>query len=85
MLICLQKVAPAQNQRRYYALSVCPTLFGEWSLVREWGRLDQRGGTMKSAVFPTEADAEVALRSVQRRKERRGYVSLGTQMELPFR
>ena len=84
MLICLHKIAPARNQRRYYALSVCRTLFGEWSLVREWGRLGQRGGTIKSADFPTEADSEVALRSVQRLKERRGYVSLGTQMELPL-
>ena len=28
-----------KNMARFYKLVVQPTLFGEWSLVREWGRM----------------------------------------------
>ncbi|MEM1364057.1 MAG: WGR domain-containing protein, partial [Pseudomonadota bacterium] len=31
------------NKRRFYALSVQRTLFGEWALVREWGRIGVGG------------------------------------------
>ncbi|WP_354167368.1 MULTISPECIES: WGR domain-containing protein [unclassified Bradyrhizobium] len=32
--------------RRFYALSTQPTLFGETSLVRNWGRISTSGKTM---------------------------------------
>lgn len=32
-------IDPASKKRRFYALSVQRTLFGEWALVREWGRM----------------------------------------------
>jgi predicted DNA-binding WGR domain protein len=36
---CLEKQDPATQQRWFCALSVQPTLFGDWSLIRESGRL----------------------------------------------
>lgn len=36
-------IDPAQNKLRYYAMSVQPTLFGEWALVRQWGRIGSPG------------------------------------------
>ncbi len=29
-------IYPKRNKRRFYRLSVKPTLVGEWSLVKEW-------------------------------------------------
>jgi predicted DNA-binding WGR domain protein len=37
-------IDPAANKRRFYHLSIQPTLFGEWALVREWGRIGRGGG-----------------------------------------
>ena len=35
----LEKRVPEKNQHRFYRLLLAPTLFGEWSLIREWGKL----------------------------------------------
>ncbi|WP_236843357.1 WGR domain-containing protein [Bradyrhizobium icense] len=35
--IMLTRNIAQQNVRRFYKLDVQPTLFGEWTLVREWG------------------------------------------------
>ena len=84
MIVRLEKVDPARNQRRYYALSVCPTLFGEWSVLREWGRLGHAGGRVRMESHTSEHAAQAALSAWKQRKERRGYVSMGFQMELPL-
>jgi predicted DNA-binding WGR domain protein len=34
---------PEKNQQRFYLLRLAPTLFGEWSLIREWARIGQQG------------------------------------------
>jgi predicted DNA-binding WGR domain protein len=39
----IERVDPAQNMARYYALSIEPTLFGEASVLRRWGRASSRG------------------------------------------
>ena len=39
MIAYLEKVEPKQRMLRFYSLHVAPTLFGEWALVREWGRI----------------------------------------------
>ena len=38
-MITLQRYDQARNLARYYHLSVEANLFGEWSLVRAWGRI----------------------------------------------
>ncbi|WP_159650744.1 WGR domain-containing protein, partial [Bosea sp. 125] len=35
--LCLRRIDPTRNMRRFYVLSVQPTLFGGVSLVRHWG------------------------------------------------
>ncbi len=59
--------------RRFYSLSVQPTLFGGASLVRDWGRIGTRGQSMIE-TFDTPAEAGVALTRLERRKRRRGYL-----------
>lgn len=39
----LERIDHARNMARYYRLSVVKTLFGEWAMVREWGRIGRRG------------------------------------------
>lgn len=69
----LQKIIPEKNQYRFYRMIVCQTLFGEWTLIREWGRIGSNG-TKKSDFFPTEARAREALENLQEKKEKRGYI-----------
>ncbi|WP_433996279.1 WGR domain-containing protein [Bradyrhizobium jicamae] len=41
--LVLERCDPARNMARFYVLTIEPTLFGDTALVREWGRLGQRG------------------------------------------
>jgi predicted DNA-binding WGR domain protein len=59
---------------RFYALSVQPTLFGEWTVVREWGRIGSPG-QVRTSLFPTAEMADGAMQKTLRHKERRGYVT----------
>ena len=70
--VWLEKRDPARNLARFYAITVTPTLFGEWALVREWGRIGQPG-TVREEWFETAELAETAGLKLIRRKERRGY------------
>jgi predicted DNA-binding WGR domain protein len=68
----LKKIDPKSNQFRFYTIAVVQTLFGEWAVVREWGRLGQ-AGTVREIGFDTEAEARAVGIKLQKRKERRGY------------
>jgi predicted DNA-binding WGR domain protein len=68
----LRCIDPASNKRRFYALSVQRTLFDEWALVREWGRIG-RGGRLRTDLYPSAGQALDALRELARQKTRRGY------------
>ena len=43
MALHLERHDPAHNVHRFYSLTVQPDLFGDWSLVREWGRVGSPG------------------------------------------
>jgi len=75
MIAYLERVEPKQRMLRFYALHVAPTLFGEWALVREWGRIGSPG-TVRLDWFDSESAAEAAGRKLGREKERRGYRAL---------
>ena len=68
----LEKRVPEKNQRRFYVLRLAPTLFGEWSLIREWGRIGQQGRVVLD-TFATPGEAEAALEAKRAEKQRRGY------------
>ena len=68
----LEKHDPTKNIARYYRMSVLPNLFGEWTLRREWGRVGQ-GGQMHLDLFRSQLEAEDALKSLTRAKEKRAY------------
>ena len=58
--------------RRFYALDLQPTLFGEVSLTRHWGRIGTAGQFMIE-TFGSEEEAQRALTRMVRRKRSRGY------------
>ncbi|UGY17951.1 WGR domain-containing protein [Bradyrhizobium septentrionale] len=66
----LIRIDAEKNMARFYKLDVQPTLFGEWAVIREWGRIG-RGGTVRSY---DNVEAAEAARDQQRQvKQRRGY------------
>ena len=68
----LTRVDDARNMRRFYRLDVQATLFGEFALVREWGRIG-RGGQVRSTPYPSPAEAEAARAKLEQAKRRKGY------------
>jgi len=70
--IVLYRIDPAKRMHRYYRIDVQPDLFGEWCLMREWGRIG-RSGQVHVAPYPTESEARTAMQWQHRAKERRGY------------
>ncbi len=72
--VILYRIDPARRMHRYYRMDVLRDLFGQWCLIREWGRIGNSGQT-RSLPFPTPHEAEAALDRHRRMKERRGYVA----------
>ena len=68
----MRRIDPSRNMARFYVLSLQPTLFGETSLVRHWGRIGTRGRE-KIELFEKTADAASVLDKLAARKLRRGY------------
>lgn len=68
----LTRVDASQNMARYYRMTLQPTLFGEWSVVREWGRIG-RGGQVRATPYSSENSAVEAMTLIERQKYRRGY------------
>jgi len=54
----LKRIEPEANLYRYYRMEIVPGLFGDWGLVREWGRLG-RAGQSCTDWFETEAVGHV--------------------------
>lgn len=63
---------PAKNVRRFYLVRLSPTLFGDWTLLREWGRSGSPG-TVRLRSFDQYADAEKAQRRTIKRPLSHGY------------
>ena len=68
----VERIAPEKNLARFSALAVQPTLFGEVSVVRAWGRIGTRGQQIIH-LFDNETEAVSLFLDVLREKRRRGY------------
>jgi predicted DNA-binding WGR domain protein len=58
---------------RFYRIALEPTLFGEISLVRNWGRIGTTGQAMME-TFGKIGEADAARDRLERMKRRRGYL-----------
>ncbi|MDQ2694580.1 MAG: WGR domain-containing protein [Pseudomonadota bacterium] len=72
MSIYLEKRDPARRQWRFYRIVVCPTLFGPWAMVREWGRIGSPG-TVRETWHDSEEEALEAGERFLKQKTKRGY------------
>ena len=70
----LERCDPAKRMLRFYALQVTPNLFGEWCLLRTWGRIG-RQGQMRTEWFETKEEAEDALRLLETAKRKREKIT----------
>lgn len=60
------------NRRRFYAVTITPTLLGERAVVREWAGSARRA-PVREDWFGTEAEAESTQDRLVFQKARRGY------------
>jgi predicted DNA-binding WGR domain protein len=71
--IHLTHVDPDQNMARFYEMCIQPTLFGEATVFRNWGRIGTRGQSMM-VTYPGATEAVAAVTKLERQKQRRGYL-----------
>ena len=76
-VLILDRCDPSQNMSRIYVLRIERSLFGDPTLVREWGRIGSRG-RQRIEIHHSEEKAAEALESWLRRKQRRGYQMRGS-------
>ena len=67
----LIRIDPDKNMARFYKLDVQPNLFGEWSLIAEWGQIGSPG-RVQERPCSTMAEALGLFGQRRRMKERRG-------------
>jgi predicted DNA-binding WGR domain protein len=72
--IYLERHDPGKNMHRFYQIDVTPGIFGDWSLVKEWGRVGSPG-TVRSEWFDTEDKAVAAGKRLRDSKRKKGYHS----------
>ena len=68
----LHRVDPDRNLARFYSMSVQSSLFGEWALLREWGRIGS-AGRLVSGRFGSEQEAARAMAEHLKAKLSKGY------------
>jgi len=73
--IYLERHDPDKNLHRFYQMIVTPGIFGDWALVREWGRVGSPG-TVRKDWFDTEEEALAAELELANAKVKRGYQTI---------
>lgn len=68
----LERIDQTRNMARYYRLSVVETLFGDWAMVREWGRIG-RSGQSREHWCASPEQAATLLGEHRARRVQRGY------------
>ena len=67
--VYLERHDTNKNMHRFYQLFVVRGLLGDWSLVREWGRVGSSGQVRKDSVEQAIAAGEY----LQKTKRKKGY------------
>ena len=72
MKVHLNRIDSARGMARFYLVMVVKSLFDDWEVQRDWGRIGQ-GGTVRSCTYSTEAEALGMAVAIVKGKVRRGY------------
>ena len=70
--IYLERHDHDKNMHRFYQLFIVPGVFGDWSLIKEWGRVGSPG-TVRKEWFDDMEQAITAATTLLKQKRRRGY------------
>ncbi len=68
----LERKNPLKNMNRFYTICIVPSVFGGWSMQREWGRVGSPG-TVESDPFDSITEAQEALAHFETHKINAGY------------
>lgn len=79
MYVRLEKFNHTRKQKRYYALRLTQTLFGEWCLVREWGVIGGSGQEKRDYLKESRL-AEAELERLKAAKLKTGYAVIPVQL-----
>jgi predicted DNA-binding WGR domain protein len=74
--VALRRIDPEKNMARFYDVGVEPTLFGDWAVVRSWGRIGSRGRVLET-WFSAASIALALADRYETAKRRRGYREAG--------
>ena len=66
------RIDAAKNIRRFWLSVVTPTMFGGWSVLREWGRIGSPG-RVQFRTFDSEEEAQRAEQQGIKKRQRHGY------------
>lgn len=67
------RIRPERNERRWYAVACCPTLFGTWGVLLSWGRLGTNWQRQRILEFSSADEARAQAEAQAARRLRRGY------------
>ncbi|MQY46111.1 WGR domain-containing protein [Rhizobiales bacterium RZME27] len=70
--VCIYRINSAQRMARFYRIAIQPSLFGDFVLVRRWGRIGTHGRAHRQH-YASERDAMIEFLAWLKRKRRRGY------------
>lgn len=79
--VALRRIEPSKRMARFYAVTVLPTLFGGWAVVRRWGRINTDGRRAET-WFEDLSPALVCADRHTAAKRRRGYRELAYSFEV---
>lgn len=62
-----------QKDTRYYSCTLCQNLFGEWVIVRRWGRVSALKGQTLEQYCSSYDEGLRLLVEIEKRRMQRGY------------
>lgn len=71
-MVVFHRIDASKNMARFYAMNTQPTLFGEVTLLRNWGRIGTNGQVLMM-TFKDAPAANLALSRLALTKGRKGY------------
>ncbi len=72
----LHRLDETINAKRWYVVTVQPTLFDDHAVICLWGRLGTDGERCRIIPATSRAEAEMRARKIVKQKVKKGYVAL---------
>jgi predicted DNA-binding WGR domain protein len=62
-----------KREHRYYQAELRQDLFGNWIVMKTWGRIGSRLGGVKETLCRSYEEANSSFQTTVRRRKKRGY------------